>query len=171
MAKKDLCVRVARWALLLEEFDYVIEHRTGKNMLHVDALSRNPIPSIFLVTESEDIIVARIRKAQEKDDSIQKISQATGRNQNSEYTTKNNILYKVIEGDMYLVLPKTMQVQIVRQIHEVGHFATGKTEAMVKKDYWFPNMRAVVDKVIRNCVNCILTERKHGKQERACYIP
>lgn len=42
MKKKDLCVRVARWALLLEEFNYVIEHRAGKNMRHIDALSRNP---------------------------------------------------------------------------------------------------------------------------------
>jgi len=29
MNKRDLCVRVAHRALLLEEFDYVIEHRPG----------------------------------------------------------------------------------------------------------------------------------------------
>lgn len=48
MNKKDLCVRVARWALLLEEFDYVIEHRAGKQMSHIDALSRFP-SSVLLV--------------------------------------------------------------------------------------------------------------------------
>ncbi|GBO16168.1 hypothetical protein AVEN_29887-1 [Araneus ventricosus] len=40
--KKDLATRVARWALLLEEFDYVIEHRSGTRMTHVDALSNLP---------------------------------------------------------------------------------------------------------------------------------
>lgn len=47
MSKKDLCVRVARWVLLLEEFRYSIEHRPGKNMIHVDALSRSPFAMLF----------------------------------------------------------------------------------------------------------------------------
>lgn len=41
MSKRDLCVRIVRWALLLEEFQYEIEHRPDKSMMHVDALSRN----------------------------------------------------------------------------------------------------------------------------------
>lgn len=169
MAKKDLCVRIARWALLLEEFEYVIEHRAGKKMLHVDALSRNPVPSTFLITESEDSVIARVRKAQAKDDSIQRILQSIEREPNDDYVVRNELLYKTTAGDAQLVLPRSMQFQIVRQIHEVGHFVTSKTEAMVKRDYWFPNMRAVVERVIRNCVNCILAERKHGKQEGLLY--
>lgn len=54
MSKKDLCVRVAKWTLLLEEFNYEIEHCPGKNMTHVDALSRNPLPVCLLINESDD---------------------------------------------------------------------------------------------------------------------
>ncbi|GFV28228.1 transposon Tf2-6 polyprotein [Trichonephila clavipes] len=43
MDKKDLVTRVARWTLLLEEYDYEIVHRSGQRMQHVDALSRYPI--------------------------------------------------------------------------------------------------------------------------------
>lgn len=35
MNKKDLCICIARWALLLEEFNYTIEHRPDSSMRHV----------------------------------------------------------------------------------------------------------------------------------------
>ncbi|GBN66452.1 Transposon Tf2-6 polyprotein, partial [Araneus ventricosus] len=64
MQKEDLVTRVARWALLLEEFDYVIEHRSGTRMTHVDALSRSPI-NIFCI--SFDNILPRLKSAQDSD--------------------------------------------------------------------------------------------------------
>lgn len=40
MKKKDICTRVARWALLLSEFDCEVNHRAGTSMRHVDALTQ-----------------------------------------------------------------------------------------------------------------------------------
>ena len=40
--KKDLTPRVARWVMMMEEFNYVIEHRNGSRIPHADALSRHP---------------------------------------------------------------------------------------------------------------------------------
>lgn len=54
-------IRIARWALL-QEFDYIIVHWPGKNMIHVDTLSRYPLPINLLINESEDSIIARIRE-------------------------------------------------------------------------------------------------------------
>jgi len=54
-------VRVVRWALYLEEFNYVVEHRPGKSMRHVNAL-RNP-PQILLIEEDHSSLVTRISKA------------------------------------------------------------------------------------------------------------
>lgn len=67
MQKRDLCVRVARWALLLEEYQYSIEHRPGKSIKHVDALSRNALPVCMYVNESEESVTARLLAAQQKD--------------------------------------------------------------------------------------------------------
>jgi len=38
--KKDVNLRIARWALELQSYDYSVEHRSGSRMKHVDALSR-----------------------------------------------------------------------------------------------------------------------------------
>lgn len=129
-----MCTRVARWALLLEEFEYVIEHRSGKKMLHVDALSRNPLPSTLLISESEDTIIARIRKAQE-DNVTRKIFQLAEHRVHDNYVVKNGLLYKETDDDILLVLPRSLQPQIVRQAHESGHFAVEKTKEIIRRDY------------------------------------
>ena len=37
MSKRELSTRIARWALILEDYDYIIEHKPGTRMKHVDA--------------------------------------------------------------------------------------------------------------------------------------
>lgn len=58
-----------------------------------------------------------------------------------------------------------MQIDIIKQTHERGHFGVRKTEQLLKCEFWFSDMRKKIDKVIKNCIACILAERKHGKQE------
>ena len=65
--KAKLSGRLARWVLLLEEFDYTVEYKPGRLHLHANHLSRlleeigtNPIDdrfiddNLFLVTSSLD---------------------------------------------------------------------------------------------------------------------
>ena len=40
MKKDVVSLRVSRWALFLQDFDYVIEHQSRSKMRHVDAFSR-----------------------------------------------------------------------------------------------------------------------------------
>ncbi|XP_076483268.1 uncharacterized protein LOC143305099 [Bombus vancouverensis nearcticus] len=163
--KKDLCVRVARWALLLGEFKYQACHRPGKSMQYVDAPSRNPLPSTMYVTESEDGLIARLRRAQNKDFEVRRILDAATCSQADGQVVRNNILYKECEDDVLIVVSKAMRAQVVRQAHERGHFEVTKTEAMVKKDFWFKGLREKVEHVVSNCLDCSLTQRNIGKLE------
>lgn len=166
MNKRDLCV--ARWALLLEEFRYSMEHRPGKSMAHVDALSRNPLPTCLVIDESDAGLTARLRKAQEEDEGVRRLRDLTLRGQARDYTVRGNLLFKESNGDLQLVVPRKMQTQTIRRAHERGHFSVNKTESLVRSDYWTPNLRQRVERVVRSCVACILAERKQGKQE--CFL-
>lgn len=163
MNKRDLCVRVARWALLLEEFNYTIEHRPGKSMCHVDALSRNPC--VLAICESDDSVTMRLAKAQRDDEYLKPIFEALKYGSYSDFVLRNGVLYKQHDDDVLIVVPKAMQREIIKQAHDKGHFAVRKVEQLLKKEFWFDHVREKTEKVIRNCVPCILSERKSGKQE------
>jgi hypothetical protein len=48
-----------------------------------------------------------------------------------DYVIKNGRLYREISDDVLLVVPKTMQMQIIRDAHKRGHFGVNKTEAII----------------------------------------
>lgn len=100
MRKRDLCVRVARWALLLEEFQYVIEHRPGKSMVHVDALSRHPLNDVMLVDDDDEGILARIRKAQQEDPELKEIFESEDKCRAEGFVKRSGILYKEVNNDI-----------------------------------------------------------------------
>jgi len=75
------------------------------------------------------------------------------------------ILYRIKSGVEQLVIPKNMQGQVIRQAHGKGHFGLKKTEYIISQEFWFPCMRSKIQKLIDNCIRCILAEKKHGTAE------
>ncbi|GFW17589.1 transposon Ty3-I Gag-Pol polyprotein [Trichonephila clavipes] len=160
LSKKELNPRIARWALYLQEFNYTIEHRTGSKMAHVDALSRPP--HCMLIQNSVHL---QFLKAQQADDQITAIKTLLETTPHDNYIVKNKLLYKTVNGTDLLVVPDEMQANIIKTAHERGHFAVLRTQDLVSKDFYIPRLKDKVEKCIQNCVTCILTNRKRGKQD------
>ena len=159
MDKRDLSTKIARWALLLEDFDYVIEHRPGHRMRHVDALSRHVV---LPISESP---LTNIQQAQENDENLRAIKKILEEKTYEDYFLKNNIVYKMIDQQELLVIPENMQDEIIRSGHENGHFSIKKTTELLKKDYFIPKLEGKIERFIMNCVPCILANRKQGRKE------
>lgn len=159
LQKKDLPPRVARWALMLEEYSYKIEHRPGSSMKHVDALSRYPVT--LVVTE----ITEKVQKAQQEDKRLQLIMKILEKEEYEDYAMRNGVLYKDGEEGQILVVPKKMQTEIIRKQHERGHFGVKKTEELIKREFYIDNLQEKIRTHIANCVECILASRKTGKKE------
>lgn len=160
LKKKELNSRIARWALYLQEFNYTIEHRSGTKMAHVDALSRAPLCMVV-----QDSVHLQLLKAQQTDEHIKTIVTLLQTAPHDDYIIKNKLLYKTINGVDLIVVPDEMQANIIKTAHERGHFAVLRTQELVNKDFYIPNLRAKVERCIQNCVTCILVNRKRGKQE------
>ena len=158
--KKELSPKVARWYIFLQEFDYKLEHRSAKRMQHVDALSRYPVMSI-----TYDELTHKIITAQESDEYVKTLKILLQNGQTDEYVLNNNILFKVVDDKEVLVIPEVMQVEVVKNCHALGHFSVAKTEDLVKRDYYFPNLKKCVETVVKNCIECILVNKKRGKGE------
>ncbi|GFW80713.1 transposon Tf2-6 polyprotein [Trichonephila clavipes] len=117
-AKKELITRIARWALQLEEFDHEIEHRAGSRMKHVDALSRYPVMMVC-----NDTLTSKLKNAQEEDDNIQTLKSLLEKQESEDFFERNGILYKYLNGRELIVTPKAMQAELIKLIHENGHFS------------------------------------------------
>ena len=74
------------------------------------------------------------------------------------YVVKSDILYRVVDDVPLVVVPTPMQVQVVRRVHERGHFGVTRTEALLRRDFWFKGMRQKLEKDSRRCADCILTD-------------
>lgn len=163
MQKQDIIPKIARWVMQLQDFDYEVEHRAGNKMQHVDALSRNLVMPII---SKKDNLAIKVKKLQEEDDEIQRLKIILQQQPDYEnFMVRNEILFKYINGCELLVVPKAMQSEVIKSVHENGHFATKKVEEMVKQQFYMDKLKEKIQKVINNCVPCILMERKHGKGE------
>ncbi|KMQ92653.1 blastopia polyprotein [Lasius niger] len=160
MDKRDIVPRIARWALMLAEFDYTIRHRSGARMKHVDALSRFPV--LYAVATE---LTVRIRKAQQEDDGTRAIIEILKEKPYEDYTLIDGVLFKFSDGRDLLVVPKKLQTEIIKDVHEKGHFSTRRTEEAIKQEYYIPNLSTKVAHVIDNCIKCIIVNRKAGKKE------
>lgn len=161
MKKKDLVTRVARWALFLEEFDCSVKHRAGSAMRHVDALSRFPVVMVL-----EDCVLRKVKACQSDDEDCKLVIDVLAdKGVYKDYVLRRDALYRFRDGNFLLVVPKTMQAQIVRGVHERGHMGVHKVCDVVRQDYAIDKLEEKVAKLIANCVPCILSSRKAGKQE------
>lgn len=161
LSKKDLNLRIARWALSLQDYNYTIEHRSGSKMAHVDSLSRIQV----LTSHFSDSIVHKIKRAQDNDPSLAAIVELLKKGPYDDYCIKNELLYKFVDGDDIIVVPDNMQTEIIRNVHERGHFAIKRTLDEVKKQFFIPQLQSKVEQCISHCVTCLLQNHKSGKQE------
>lgn len=158
MSKKGI-PKIARWAMKLQEFDMKVIHRAGSKMRHVDALSRVcPIQT--------DDLLGILRKNQEEDENLKNIIEKLNKQETYEnYEIKNNLLYRQTGREKLIVIPELMEFEIIKRAHDLGHFKQEKMEEIITRDFYIPKLNEKIKRYVKNCITCILSDRKTGKKE------
>lgn len=136
--------------LLLEEYDYIIEHRPG--------LSRNPFVGTVELSLSE-----QIKQPQLSDEGIRAIVEVLKFHTDEDYTYSDGLLYKGAERQ--LVIPKNLEMEILKRVHEKGHFGKRKMLEILGRDYYIRNITKKIEEFLLTCIPRLLATKKEGKQE------
>lgn len=167
--KRDVNPRISRWALELQQFDYGIEHHPGSKMQHVDALSRinnilvaddNPLEYSLAVNQIENLEIKHLHDKLEKQE-------------DPYFEMRNGLVYKEKDSRLLFYVPAAMETNVLFKYHdEMGHYSVDKTISNIMRNYWFPNLKAKVERHTRNCLKYISFSPVSGaKSEMLHSIP
>lgn len=153
--------RLGRWALRLQQFDYTVIHRKGKDNVVPDALSRPVV--------DESIEVDCIELGEIHDKWYVSMLKRVEKNplKFPKWRILHNKLYKYTELDFpelrrnedfwKLVVPKGKRKAVIRAAHDVetsGHLGIYKTFGRVARLYYWPQMKSDISKYVKSCEVC-----------------
>lgn len=173
MSLKSPSGRLARWSLLLQNYDLRIEYISGKRNVVADLLSRPNLEEMQLATIEVNLptqSAKNIREDQLKDPEIEKIitclenpSDETDFKKWSErgFLLNRGVLYKftpeINEEEPQLVAPKNSIPQILHDYHDSdisGHYGIEKTFQRISSRYYWTGMRRTITEHVQKCLEC-----------------
>ena len=164
MSIKDPSGRLARWALLLQQYDFTIEYRSGKQNLDTDALSRRSYGTQFHIGAYDlpGVPIDRIRELQRQDAelsdliTIMETDALPSNNKRARsfvlygdkfYLDDNGLLFSLWTPDKrtqrdvrsQLVIPDVLKHEVLVWAHDdvtAGHFGTQRTYGKIRTRYY-----------------------------------
>jgi len=140
--------RLLRWSIKLSELDFVVGHRPGSKIGHVDALSRH------VSTIKHDAVLSKeiVLREQEKDAFCMKQTPGTYNSKRQFFLDADGILYKRrLDGKHQLLVPQTLVHDVMRLNYDpvyIAHSGIKLTYSLIALRYWWPGMRKSIDFLI-----------------------
>lgn len=192
-------MRIERWLLYLQQFDYQLEYCPGKKnaadylSLHMLPLTERDVQTsearkqvvhrTITDTAPHAISLADIQAATMKDQDLRKlIPLIQAGNHRACKSDPDLVKYALvfrelsyIEGVVtsghQLVIPKSLQERVISICHE-GHLGIVKTKQLLRSRVWFPGIDMSVERKIASCIPCqAITKSSQRKPLRMSPTP
>lgn len=156
---KDPTGRLARWSVRLQQYDFKIVHRRGKEHIVPDTLSRS-VPMVDLITMGD-----AVPKDKWYENMVAMVSDTPLKYPNWRVT--DGLLYKYVRPSyVELSMPSECWKQVVPKGHRQGilssahdvptsaHAGVYKTYHRICEQYYWPKLRSDVARYVKNCQIC-----------------
>ena len=167
---KTLTPRQLRWSLYFADYDFVITYRPGTKNGKADALSRidtelqkNVVKPQGIIPE-EKIISATIGESLEEQ-IHREMSLEDMQNWANEDPTRKICGNLPFQGEALFLPNSTLQKKALYECHDgplAGHKGISKTEDLIKRRFWWPQMSKDIQEYVKTCEICA-----RGKSERS----
>lgn len=169
---RDRSGRLARWALRLREYDFVVSYKSGRRHADADCLSRMPLPTTECDADNFDQYIAFVSpefpdmytfiSEQQNDKNLQPLFVAAHESlEDSRFRLRDGVLYKKsysTTGARYLlVVPKSLRVQVLCAMHDdptSGHLGSTRTLYRAQERFDWPKMRHDTECYVASCTEC-----------------
>ena len=183
--------RLARWSMLIQNFDFDIVHRPGKLNGNADALSRRPYGTCSLnALDSAGVQTNRIYEYQRRDPALSDLityleedilpqDRTKARqlllSQDLFYLGEDDLLYHLDTSERrsdkgvhsQLVIPAALRYEVLVNAHDElagGHLGIYKTYEKIRRRYYWRGLYKDCEHWIRSCADC--ATRKHPRNRR-----
>lgn len=162
---KDPVGRIARWAVRLQQYDFEIQHRRGKEHVVPDTLSRS-VPVISSIVTNADPITSKDRWYYQMCQQVEAKPEKypMWRSEGNQLFKRVEVSYPALreESEEWLiVVPREKRLEIIKINHDpptCGHLGVAKTYARVNSRYYWPKMRQDIARYVRHCHVCLQTK-------------
>ena len=169
-SQKKLNSRHGRWLEFLQDYTFVLKHRSGVENKAADALSRRAF--LLSLLDAKVVGFERLKEDYESCPDFRDSYLALSSNPSislDDYTIREGFLFRATK----LCIPRTsVRDFLVWEIHAgglAGHFGRDKTIEEVERQFYWPTLKRDVAKIVSQCRTCQVA--KHRKQNTGLYTP
>ena len=182
MTLKEPTGRLARWSVLLQQYDFEIKHRAGTTNGNAESLSRRPYP-LVAAYDQPGVETARIYDLQRRDPALADIidylehdilpthnqsAKALVHTIDDYYLDQDGLLCHIwtpVKGRLttprsQLVVRTALRHEILPSVHDSplggGHLGVHKTYEKVRERYYWRGLFADVQHWCTSCVHCAM---------------
>eukprot|EP00798_Chlamydomonas_sp_ICE-L_P005195 gene5195-biopygen12247 len=154
----NLTGRQARWVEKLSEYDFEVVHRPGPKNVVPDALSRNPIHKLNVLTTqvvTPPDLKREIEACAPSDPIYSKHKMLAINGRSQKYEWRDGLLW--FKTRVYIPDYEPLYTKLLHEAHDVrvsGHLGVDKTLARIAPHYYWPRMGDTIQRYIRTCESC-----------------